>query len=148
MTLEQFVENYNSKEIVAWMHYDPDWRHNSTGEPTKKFRLYPRFIREEFSTLAPIEQNIEIEVRTTGSEHAENVYSRYGKLVIFSIKASLELQSFRIPDKPFLRYNASYGKFESDVWIEQFPDKEYYQIISCDMSVETLIRKRHISKNN
>lgn len=42
------------------------------------------------------------------------------------------------------RYNPNYGKSESEIWIETFSGKGYYQVIDVDKDINTLLEGRKI----
>ena len=100
---------------------------------------YELIDANDFPTLGRIEVFIQ------GGDSAEDIYSKLGSLV--NIRINDEPLKILVPIlKIFysIRYNPNFGKAYSNIWIESFSGKGFYQIIDINSNMEMLQRERSI----
>lgn len=143
-------KEYRKKKILAWLSYKQNYE-NPHGGINKVCYVYPRVLINN-GKYAPVDPEdfpkFEcIEVWIQGGDSAENVYSRCGSLVNIIINGD----SYANYDKKnaySLKYNSKYGKSNSDIWIESFSAREFYQIIDVDINFDSIQRQRSIPEPN
>lgn len=143
-------KKYIGKNILAWLSYNPNYE-DMYRSVNKVCRVYPRILIDG-NSYELIDSNDFpkyglIDVRVQGDDSAEDVHLRFGSLV-----------SIRINKEPFanydgnhmysLKYNYQFGKVNSEIWIESFTGKGYYQIIDVESNITTLQNTREISEPN
>lgn len=142
---------YKRKNIIAWLYYNayyeaPDGDNNKINTVCY---VYPRVLMSgdnyelidanDFPTLGRIEVFIQ------GGDSAEDIYSKLGSLVNIRINDE-PTQNTSANSKNFysIRYNPNFGKAYSNIWIESFSGKGFYQIIDINSNMEMLQRERSI----
>lgn len=139
-------DQYKGKNILAWLSYNPNFE-NDFGKINNICYVYPRIMMEgsEISYLYPEDFPIKgrIAVKTTGGDIAEDVYERFGSLVNVIINEDFVADETKNNWYTF-RYNPNYGKSESEIWIETFSGKGYYQVIDVHKDINTLLKERKI----
>ena len=100
---------------------------------------YELIDANDFPTLGRIEVFIQ------GGDSAEDIYSKLGSLVNIRINDE-PTQNTSANSKNFysIRYNPNFGKAYSNIWIESFSGKGFYQIIDINSNMEMLQRERSI----
>lgn len=88
-----------------------------------------------------------IEVRIQGGDSAEDVYSNFGSLVNIRINGD-PYPNYDGNNMYSLKYNPQYGRASSEIWIETFSGKGFYQIIDVNSSIDQLQSDRSIPEPN
>lgn len=137
---------YRGKNILAWLSYNANYE-DPHGGINRVCYVYPRILMNgvnydlidpgDFPTMG------RIEVRIQGGDSAEDVCSRFESVV-----------SIRINGDPYpnisgnnlysLKYNPQYGKVNSEIWLEPFSGKGFYQVIDVNSSIDTMQKDRSI----
>ena len=124
-------KQYRGKYILAWLFYNAGYE-DSYGSINRVCYVYPRILVKG-ENYDPINSNDfpkfgRIEVRIQGGESAEDVYSNFGSLVYIRINGE-PYPNYESNNVYSLKYNPRYGKAESEIWIEPFSGKRFYQVI-------------------
>lgn len=146
-------KQYKGKSILAWLYYNPNYSVNNDDFDdiiNKRCYVYPRVMNG--GNYAPIDSSDfpklgRIEVRIQGRDSADDVYSNFGPLVNIRINGDPYL-NYDGNNVYSLKYNPQYGKFNSEIWIESFSSREFYQIIDINSSVEVLQKEHSIPEPN
>lgn len=85
-----------------------------------------------------------IRVNINGGDTAEDLYERFGSFVSLKINEDDPYPNYDGNNMYSLRYNSSFGRTNSGIWIEKFSGKDFYQIIDVDSDISTLINTRSI----
>lgn len=137
---------YRGKNILAWLSYNANYE-DPHGGINRVCYVYPRILMNgvnydlidpgDFPTMG------RIEVRIQGGDSAEDVCSRFESVV-----------SIRINGDPYpnisgnnlysFKYNPQYGKVNSEIWLEPFSGKGFYQVIDVNSSIDTMQKDRSI----
>lgn len=141
------LKQYRGKNILAWLSYNAGYE-DSYGGVNRVCYVYPRVLIKG-DKYDPIDSKTDfpkfgrIEVRIQGGESADEVYLNLGPLV-----------NIRINGEPYLnhdgnnmyslKYNPKYGKATSEIWIEPFSGKGFYQVIDVNSNIETIQSERTI----
>lgn len=142
--------HYIGKNILAWLSYNENYE-DPYGGVNRVCYVYPRILTKG-STYDLIDSNDfpkygRIEVRIQGDDSAEDVYLRFGSLV--SIRINKEsYANFEGNNMYSLKYNSQFGKTNSEIWIESFSGKGYYQIIDVDSNITAIQADRAIPEPN
>ena len=130
-------KQYKGKDILAWLFYNENYE-DPNGGINKVCYVYPRILmrggnydlvdRKDFPKVG------RIEVRIQGGESAEDVYSRFGSLVNIRINGAPH-ENYDGNNMYSFKYNPQYGKAASDIWIESFAGKGFYQIIDINSNI-------------
>ena len=143
------LKEYRNKSILAWLHYNPNYGSYDANSINNVCYVYPRYIVEknhyelvdsekDFPTLG------RIEVRIQGGDIAEDVYSQLGPIVAVRINGDL-YPHIEKKNHYTLKYNPKqYGKYDSEIWLEKFSGKEFYQIIDVNSSYAEIEHDRSI----
>lgn len=141
---------YLGKTIIAWLSYNPDFEGFGDDRENKRCYVYPRFICEKDGSYTPIDARNEfpirgrIEVRIAKGQTAKDVWSQFGSLVFIQINEDVA-PSYTSNNYYSLAYNPLYRKNGSQIWIDQFSSKHFYQLIDIDADIDHLKRERTIS---
>lgn len=137
---------YIGKTILAWLWYDPEY-YNPDKENTVCY-IYPRVLvnktncdlidSEDFPKYGGIRVNI------NGGDSAEEIHERFGSLVSIRINKD-SYPNYDGNNMYSLKYNSQYGRTNSEIWIESFSGKGFYQIIDVDSNIATLKSEQVIS---
>ena len=143
-------KQYRGKNILAWLSYNANYE-DPYGGVNRVCYVYPRVLMKgadydlvdpaDFPTLG------RIEVRIQGGDSAEDVYSDFGSLVNIRINGDPYL-NYDGKNMYSLKYNPQYGRASSEIWIETFSGKGFYQIIDVNSSIDQLRSERSISEPN
>lgn len=163
-------KQYKGKNIIAWLYYNANYEsnddNNKVTDDDNKFKnvcyVYPRVLinndkydlfdsKKDFPTLG------RIEVRIKGGDTAEDICSGFGSLVNIKINdepyynfktsnGSYDNDTDKNKNKNLysIRYNPKYGKASSNIWIESFSGRGFYQIIDVNSNMEVLQKERSI----
>lgn len=141
-------KQYRGKNILAWLSYNANYE-DPYGGVNRVCYVYPRVLMKgadydlvdpaDFPTLG------RIEVRIQGGDSAEDVYSDFGSLVNIRINGDPYL-NYDGKNMYSLKYNPQYGRASSEIWIETFSGKGFYQIIDVNNSIDQLRSERSISE--
>ena len=140
-------KQYKGKNILAWLSYNANYE----GSINRVCYVYPRVLMKgtdyDLVDSADFPTKGAIAVRIQGGYSAEDVSSDCGSLV-----------NIRINDDPYtnkdgnnmysLKYNPQYGRESSQIWIETFSGKGFYQIIDVTSSIDQLQSDRSIPEPN
>ena len=141
---------YKGKRIIAWLFYNENYE-DSYGRANKVCYVYPRFL-ETSNGYEPIDSKDfpkygRIEVRVQGDDVAEDVYLRYGPLVSIKINGD-SYPNIDGNNMYSLKYNYQFGRTDSEIWIDTFSGKGFYQIIDVNKDIITLQKERAIPAPN
>ena len=140
-------KQYRGKNILAWLFYNAGYE-DSYGGVNRVCYVYPRVLIKG-DKYDPIDSKTDfpkfgrIEVRIQGGESADEVYSNFGSLVNIRINGEPYL-NYDGNNMYSLKYNPQYGKANSEIWIESFSGKGFYQVIDVNSSIETIQSERSI----
>lgn len=141
---------YVGKNIIAWLFYNENYE-DAYGGVNKVCYVYPRILTKG-STYDLIDSNDfpkfgRIEVRVQGDDSAEDVHQRVGSLVSIRINKD-SYPNYEGNNMYSLKYNSQFGRVNSEIWIEPFSGKGFYQIIDVDSNIETIKSDRSIPAPN
>lgn len=139
------IKQYKGKNILAWLSYNANYY--ETYGVNRVCYVYPRVLMkgDNYDLVDPTEfpKFGRIEVRIQGGDSAEDVYSSFGSLVNIRINGDLSPNSDG-NNMYSLKYNPQYGKANSEIWIESFSGRGFYQIIDVNSSIEVVRNERSI----
>lgn len=143
-------KQYKGKNILAWLFYNPN-HEDLYGGVNRVCYVYPRVLikgtdydlvkSDDFPTRGSIE------VRVQGGYSAEDIYSKFGSLVNIRINGD-PYPNFDGKNRYSLKYNQQYGRTSSEIWIEPFSGKAFYQIIDVNSNIDQLQSDRSIPEPN
>ena len=139
-------KQYRGKNILAWLSYNANYE-DPHGGVNRVCYVYPRVLIKG-TNYDIVDSNDfpkfgRIEVRIQGGDSAEDVYSNFGPLVNIKINGEPYL-NFDGNNMYSLKYNPQYGRADSEIWIEAFSGKGFYQIIDINSDIETVQNERSI----
>lgn len=138
-------KQYKGKNILAWLWYKAD---SPYGDANIVCYVYPRILMKDADYDLIDSDDFPkfggIEVRIQGGESAEDVYSRFGALVNIRINGDAN-PNYYGNNMYSLKYNPQYGKAKSEIWIDSFSGKGFYQIIDVNNSIEKLQNQKEPS---
>ena len=139
-------KQYKGKNILAWLWFDPDYYNPDKGNTV--CYVYPRVLVNKFHyeliDPADFPKHGSIRVNINGGDTAEDLYERFGSFVSLKINEDDPYPNYDGNNMYSLRYNSSFGRTNSGIWIEKFSGKDFYQIIDVDSDISTLINTRSI----
>ena len=139
-------KQYKGKNILAWLWFNPEY-YNPDKANTVCY-VYPRVLvnKETVDLIDPgdFPQHGAIRVNIYGGETAEDVFNRVGSLVSLKINEENPNQSYDKSNTYSLKYNFNFGKTNSEIWIDKFSGKGFYQIIDVNSNIEVLQKERSI----
>lgn len=136
---------YIGKTILAWLWYDPEYQ--NPGKANTVCYIYPRILVNKTSCDLIDPQDFPkyggIRIYINGGDSAEDIHEKFGSLV------SVKINKDSYPDYEgnnmyTLRYNSQFGKVNSEIWMESFSGKDFYQVIDVDSDMTTLKNDRSI----
>lgn len=138
-------KQYKGKNILAWLSYNANYE-DFYGSINNRCYVYPRVMNG--GNYDPIDSNDfpklgRIEVRIQGGESSDDVYSNFGPLVNIRINGD-PYPNYDSKNMYSLKYNPQYGKANSEIWIESFSGKGFYQVIDVNDNIETIQNDRSI----
>ena len=138
-------KQYRGKSILAWLSYNANYE-DPHGGINNRCYVYPRVMNG--ANYDPIDSTDfpklgRIEVRIQGGDSADDVYSNFGPLVNIRINGD-PYPNYDSNNMYSLKYNPQYGKANSEIWIESFSGKGFYQVIDVNSSIETIQSERSI----
>lgn len=143
-------KEYRKKKILAWLSYNPNYE-GSHGGINKVCYVCPQILisNKTYTPIVPEDfPNFGcIEVRIQGGDSADDVYSKFGSLVNIRINGDPYL-NYEGKNLYSLKYNPQYGRESSEIWIETFSGKGFYQIIDVNSSIDQLQSDRSIPEPN
>ena len=138
-------KQYKGKNNHAWLRYNADFHY---GDTNIVCYVYPRILMKgtdyDLIDSDDFPKFGGIEVRIQGGESAEDVYSRFGALVNIRINGDAN-PNYYGNNMYSLKYNPQYGKAKSEIWIDSFSGKGFYQIIDVNNSIEKLQNQKEPS---
>lgn len=139
-------KQYKGKNILAWLWFDPDYYNPDKGNTV--CYVYPRVLvnKSHYELIDPEDfpKHGSIRVNINGGDTAEDLYERFGPFVSLKINEDDPYPNYDGNNMYSLRYNSSFGRTNSGIWIEKFSGKDFYQIIDVDSDISTLINTRSI----
>lgn len=144
------LTQYLGKTIIAWLFYNPDYEGYGDDRENKRCYVYPRFICERDGTYTAIDAQYEfpnrgrIEVRIAKGQTAKDVWAQFGSLVFIQINQDVA-PAYANNNVYSLAYNPLYHRNGSQIWIDQFSSKHFYQLIDLDVDIEQLRKERIIN---
>jgi len=136
------LDQYISKNVIAWLWYNPNFESPYGDIINKVCYIYPRFISnkgdyEIIDAKEDFPQYGRIEVRIHGGDSAEDVYRAHGSLVTIKINTNV-VPNYSGNNMYSLKYNSQYGKENSEIWIERFNGKDFLQVIDIYSDINTI----------
>lgn len=138
-------KQYRGKNILAWLSYNANYE-DYYGGINNRCYVYPRVMNgADYQPIdsADFPKLGRIEVRIQGGDTADDVYSNFGPLVNIRINGD-PYPNYDSNNVYSLKYNPHYGKANSEIWIESFSGKGFYQVIDVNSSIETIQSQRSI----
>ena len=143
-------KQYKGKNILAWLFYNANYE-DPYGGVNRVCYVYPRVLMKgtdyDLVDSADFPKFGRIEVRIQGGDSAEDVYSDFGSLVNIRINGD-PYPNYEGNNMYSLKYNPQYGRASSEIWIETFSGKGFYQIIDVNSSIDQLQGDRSIPEPN
>lgn len=143
-------KQYKGKHILAWLFYNANYE-DPYGGVNRVCYVYPRVLMKgtdyDLVDSADFPKFGRIEVRIQGGDSAEDVYSNFGSLVNIRINGD-PYPNYDGNNMYSLKYNPQYGRASSEIWIETFSGKGFYQIIDVTSSIDQLQSDRSIPEPN
>ena len=143
-------KQYKGKNILAWLFYNANYE-DPYGGVNRVCYVYPRVLMKgtdyDLVDSADFPKFGRIEVRIQGGDSAEDVYSDFGSLVNIRINGD-PYPNYDGNNMYSLKYNPQYGRASSEIWIETFSGKGFYQIIDVTSSIDQLQSDRSIPEPN
>lgn len=156
-------KKYIGKNIIAWLSYNENYV-STDGNKNNRCYVYPRVIRDtcELIDSKDFPSRGGVEVCLGNGDRAEEFYAKFGPLISIRINAEgtvnnkwkepdeqiedteninqeeISSNKSEVRNKYILFYNSNYGKQGSQIWIEQFSGKGFYQIIDYDYDINLL----------
>ena len=143
-------KQYKGKNILAWLSYNANYE-DPYGGVNRVCYVYPRVLMKgtdyDLIDSADFPKFGRIEVRIQGGDSAEDIYSDFGPLVNIRINGD-PYPNYEGNNMYSLKYNPQYGRASSEIWIETFSGKGFYQIIDVTSSIDQLQSDRSIPEPN
>lgn len=141
-------KQYMGKDILAWLFFNRNYE-DPNGGVNRVCYVYPRILPKGH-VYDLIDSNDfpsygRIEVRIQGGETAEDVFELFGPLVSIRINKD-PYPNYEANNRYSLKYNPQFGRLDSEIWIEPFSGKGFYQIIDVDRDITFLQNERIISE--
>ena len=133
---------YLNRQLICWLSYNPYFEDNGT--ENRVIYLYPRYIvnngkfewidsKIDFPTIG------RMAVRLYGKETAIDLYQRLGPLV--SVRINTDPQpAYDAKNYYTLRYNPSFGRDRSEIWLESVDSTSFYEIKECSQDLNSILR--------
>lgn len=133
---------YLNRQLICWLSYNPYFEDNGT--ENRVIYLYPRYIvnngkfewvdsEVDFPTVG------RMAVRVYGKETAIDLYQRLGPLV--SVRINTDPQpAYEAKNYYTLRYNPSFGRERSEIWLESVDSTSFYEIKECSQDLNSILR--------
>lgn len=141
---------YIGKNILAWLSYNESYE-TRYGDVNRVCYIYPRILTKgnsyDLIDSSDFPKFGRIEVRIQGDDSAEDVYHRFGSLVNIRINGN-PYPNYDGNNMYSLKYNSQFGRTNSEIWIETFSGKGFYQIIDVDSNIAVLQKDRSIPEPN
>lgn len=132
-------KQYRGKNILAWLWFDSNYYNPDKGNTV--CYVYPRVLssKDHFDLIdsEDFPKHGSIKVNLNSGEIAEDIYERFGPLVSIRINGD-PYTDFNGHNMYSLKYNSHYGKTNSEIWIESFSGKGFYQVIDVKSSIERI----------
>ena len=142
------IRNYKGKNLIAYLWYKENFE-DSNGEKKENTRCYvhPRYlIKNNICELVDPNDFPDrggIEVFIMGGETVEDLYERVGSLVSIKINEEpLPNSNTKATNKYYLRYNYEFEPNRSEIWIEKFSGKGFFQIIDIGFDISSIQSER------
>ncbi len=139
-------KEYMGKDILAWLFYNENYE-DPYGRANKVCYVYPRvLIRGNTYDLINSDDFPKfgrIEARIQGDDSAEDVFSKFGSLVRIRINKEA-YPNYDANNMYSLKYNFQYGRAGSEIWIDSFSGKDFYQVIDINSDIATIKKDRYI----
>jgi hypothetical protein len=140
------IDKYIGKKIIAWNAIYEDYGRDDFSENTRTF-VYPRYLKSGDSYKS-IDSSVfpnrgSIEVGLKDGLTAEEAMKLMGHLVTLRINKICYPNETR-NNQYFMNYSKKHGKDKSEIWIEKFEGKEFYQILDINENIDNLLEKKYI----
>lgn len=124
------IDKYVKKTLVAWNYYNRNY--DDTSGNTHCY-VYPRYIRHANGSLEEISQEEfpsmgRIDVKLLNDLTSEDFCERVGSFVEIKIN-NLPYENTNATNWYTMRFNPTYGKDRSDIWIEKIRGTGFIQVI-------------------
>ena len=142
------LREYRGKKIIGW------WTYNINRELSDNRRLYvyPRFIKknDEYEEIPENDfgQYGSIEVALPQDDTVEDFLKRVSDCRLLDITINIDLKEAEQNQRNsyFLKYNKSYRRNSSEIWLETFSGIDFYQIVDMDLPFSSVRERREIRK--
>ncbi len=142
------LREYRGKKIIGW------WTYNINRELSDNRRLYvyPRFIKknDEYEEISENDfgQYGSIEVALPQDDTVEDFLKRVSDCRLLDITINIDLEEAEQNQRNsyFLKYNKSYRRNSSEIWLEPFSGIDFYQIVDMDFPFSIVRERREIRK--
>lgn len=143
--------NYIGKNLIGWLYYNPEYE-NENATINRVCYVYPRVCfnnntYEMINSKEDFPKNGRIEVKVQGGDTSEDVFRDVGNLVSFNINVDTAPNEGS-NNYYSLKYNPKYDKRVSEIWIERFNGKDFYQIIDVYEDIEKIKREHQIDRTD
>lgn len=139
-------KQYMGKDILAWLFYKEN-QEDPNGGINNRCYVYPRFIHNgiTYENIDPTDfpQRGSIEIRIQGGESAEDLYGRVGSFVKLKINGDAHMNPVAT-NYYNLKYSHQHGRGSSEIWLEPFNGRDFYQIVDVDRNIDELQHDRSI----
>lgn len=128
------IRNYKGKNLIAWLWYKENFEDPYGGRENKRCYVYPRFLLKN-NTIETVDPDDfpdrgSIEVFIQGGETVEDLYDRVGSLVNIKLNEEPSINNnYSARNRYCLKYNYQFGRNDSEIWIDEFSGKGFYQVI-------------------
>ena len=144
------ISKYVGKTIIAWYYYNPNFE-RETDEPGTISYVYPIILKKSAGKIEAIKdcknefpEKGRIEVKLKDGLTSENLYTEVGDIVEITInKKDPEYREDK-NNRYSLKYNPSFRKDRSEIWIEKFSGKGFTQVISLSGNLDDVLNKHKI----
>lgn len=142
------IKHYVGKNILAWLAYRENYE-DPYGGINNRCYVYPRVLlgtnSNELIDPKDFPQRGSIEIRIQGGDTAEDLYRDVGALVSVRINSEPSINYSANANNYYnLKYSYQHGRNASEIWIEPFSGKGFYQIVDVDRDIFDIQRDKNI----
>lgn len=142
------IKHYVGKNILAWLTYRENYE-DPYGGINNRCYVYPRVLlgtnSNELIDSKDFPQRGSIEIRIQGGDTAEDLYRDVGALVSIRINSEPSINYSANANNYYnLKFSYQHGRNASEIWIEPFSGKGFYQIVDIDRDIFDIQRDKDI----
>ena len=142
------LNDLTGKTLIGWLYYNPGYV--PYGGDTEfgvtvnnRCYFYPRYMIADkkifnISSKSMFPEVGRVQINITDDQTSDMVCNKFGNVVQVKFNKTPMPQA-SANNKYFLRYNASYGKSNSEIWIESFDGRGFYQVIDINNDIANKI---------